>query len=145
MGVSLPCQVTVLVLSACGERGHNPSPLPHPSHQRTLSICEVTEFHGPRACGQGCWPISNPRTQELLRRTRCNWEPETLQLLTPEARTRGRRCSRRSHSAIQEVKEAPGLAWVLSTPPGHHGPWLATASGVGSLPRCDRHQGLCLL
>lgn len=67
--VPLPCQVKVLVPSVCGGPGYNPSPTP--SHQGTLRVCEVTEFHGPKACGQGCRPISNPRTQELLRRTRC--------------------------------------------------------------------------
>lgn len=67
--VSLPCQVKVLVPSACGGPDYLPSPTP--SHSRTLSICEVTEVHGPKACGQGCWPISNPRTEELLKRTRC--------------------------------------------------------------------------
>lgn len=67
--VSLPWQVTVLVPSACGGTGYDPSPT-H-SSQGTLRVCEVTEFHGPKAYGQGCWPISNPRTQELLRGTLC--------------------------------------------------------------------------
>lgn len=140
--VSLPWQVMVLVPSACGGPGHDPSPT-H-SSQGTLRVCEVTEFHGPKACGAGVPAHLQPKDSRASEKVTLCGEPATLQVLTPEARTRGRRCSRRSHSAIQ-VKEDPGLARAHSTPPGHHGPWLAAASGVGSLPRCDRHQGLRLL